>query len=294
MLLLEPMKIAIITGGETGEREVSIKSAQNIQQLIDFAETTLFTFPENQDGFLKYAKNFDLVIPVIHGVGGEDGILQGLLKSLAIPFLFSNTTTHSIAIDKKYTKEIISSLGILSPKETPQTFPVFVKPRLGGSSVASKLCTTEEEMNQLLSEYPHLTFLTEEPIKGREFTVGILEYDNKVIKLPIIEIIPKNTFFDFESKYDPEKLATEICPAEIPDSLTQELQEQALMIHKHLEVRHISRSDFIVTNENKIYFLEINTIPGMTNTSLIPKMTATANLSLKNIFKSWCIETLSL
>ncbi len=287
------MRIALITGGETGEREVSIRSARNIQDLIDFAETELFTFPEDQDKFLKCAQTFNLAIPIIHGEGGEDGTLQALLKSLAIPFLFSNTTTHSITIDKKYTKEILSSLGILSPKELSGTFPAFVKPRLGGSSVASKLCTTQEEMNELLVENSHLKFLIEEPVKGREFTVGILDYDSKVFALPVIEIIPKNTFFDFESKYNPDKLATEVCPAEIPDSLTQELQRQALLIHTHLEVRHISRSDFIVTNENKVYFLEINTIPGMTNTSLIPKMVAGANLSLKDIFKSWCMETAS-
>lgn len=288
------MRIAIITGGQTGEREVSIRSARNIQHLIDFAETELFTFPEDQDKFLKHAQTFNLAIPVIHGAGGEDGTLQALLKTQQIPFLFSDITTHAIAIDKKYTKEIISALGILSPKEILGIFPTFVKPRCGGSSVASKLCTTQKEIDELLVENPHLKFLIEEPIKGREFTVGILEYNGNLLNLPVIEIIPKNTFFDFESKYNPAKLATEVCPAEIPDSLVQELQRQALLIHTHLEVRHMSRSDFIVTNENKIYFLEINTIPGMTNTSLIPKMVAEANLSLKDIFKSWCTETASL
>ncbi len=284
------MQIAIITGGETGERGVSIKSAQNIEDLIDFAKTTLFTFPEEQDEFIKSAQNFNLVIPVIHGTGGEDGTLQGLLTSLSIPFLFSNVATHSIAIDKKFTKEIVSSLGITSPKETQNIFPVFVKPRTGGSSIASQLCTTKREVDELLLKNPNLKFLTEEPIKGREFTVGVLEYNGKTFALPVIEIISKSTFFDFESKYNPDKLATEICPAEIPDSLRKELQRQALLIHTHLEVQHMSRSDFIVTDENKIYFLEINTIPGMTNTSLIPKMITEAKLSLKDIFKSWCLE----
>lgn len=284
------MQIAIITGGETGERGVSIKSAQNIENLIDFAKTTLFTFPEEQDEFIKSAQNIDLVIPVIHGTGGEDGTLQGLLQSLSIPFLFSNVATHAIAIDKKFTKEITSSLGITSPKETEGVFPVFIKPRTGGSSIASKLCTTQEEADELLLQNPNLKFLAEEPIKGREFTVGVLEYNGKTFALPVIEIISKNTFFDFESKYNPDKLATEICPAEIPDVLKVELQRQALLIHTHLEVRHMSRSDFIVTDENKIYFLEINTIPGMTNTSLIPKMITEAKLSLKDIFKSWCLE----
>ncbi len=283
------MKIAIITGGETGEREVSIRSANNLCKLIDFAETTLFTFPEDTDTFIKYSKDFDAAIPIIHGLGGEDGSLQGLFRHLKVPFLFSDISTHAIAIDKTFTKDIAQTIGILSPIETT-SFPLFAKPRHGGSSVASKLCASKEELDALLASSKGTDFLTEEPIKGREFTVGVIENGNETITLPVVEIIPKGQFFDFENKYNPEKLATEVCPAEIDISLTNELQRQALLIHKHLKAKHLSRSDFIVTADNKIYFLEINTIPGMTDTSIIPKMVSTANLSLKDIVKGWILE----
>ncbi len=283
------MKIAIITGGETGEREISIRSAHNVRNLVDFAETALFTFPEDTQAFIDSAKKFDVAIPIIHGLGGEDGSLQGLLKSLNVPFIFSDISTHAIAIDKKFTKEIAQSLGIISPKETTN-FPLFAKPRSGGSSVASKFCVSQEELDSLLKANPDTLFLTEEPIKGREFTVGIIENSKETVPLPVVEIIPKGEFFDFENKYNPDKLATEVCPAEIDISLSEELQRQALLIHNHLQAKHLSRSDFIVTPDNKIYFLEINTIPGMTNTSLIPKMVLSSGLSLKEIFKEFCLS----
>ncbi len=282
------MKIAVITGGETGERDVSIRSAKNVVSEIDFAEIETFIFPEDTEKFIGLHENFNLVIPLIHGRGGEDGELQTFLKSLNIPFIFSSAETHEICIDKKRTKEKVDEINIISPKDASGQFPLFAKPRFGGSSIASKLCKTKEEFEKLQKENPEIEFITEEPISGREFTVGVIEYRKETLTLPVIEIIPKSGFFDFESKYDPEKLAQEVCPAQIPISLSSELQKQALDVHKYLNVKHISRSDFIVTPENKIYFLEINTIPGMTNTSLIPKMLKEVKIELKDLLKEWC------
>ncbi len=281
------MKIAIITGGETGERDVSIRSAKNVSETIGFAEVETFVFPEERERFISHSNEFDLAIPIIHGKGGEDGSLQGLFKHLCIPFIFSEITTHSIAIDKGFTKEIVSTLGIVSPENTT-TFPCFAKPLHGGSSVSSMLCNSKEEFQKLMSDNAGTIFITEKPIKGREFTVGIIEHNNETNALPVVEIIPTGLFFDFENKYDPKKLAQEICPAVIDDVLMLELQRQALLIHRHLNVRHISRSDFIVTQEGTIYFLEINTIPGMTVTSIIPKMLEVAGLSFENLVKEWC------
>lgn len=281
------MKIAIITGGESAEREVSIRSAENIFKLIDFAQTQIFIFPEEKINFLESVHQFDLVIPMIHGVGGEDGTLQELLESLHIPYLFSGIETHRIGIDKKKTKELVATLGITAPTER-ELFPVFVKPRFGGSSVATQLCANSEELDTLKKIYTDTDFLMEEPIKGREFTVGVIQYEKKVEALPVAEIIPKGNFFDFENKYNPEKLAQEICPAHISEDLSSALQKCAVDVHNFLGVKHISRSDFMVTNDNKIYFLEINTIPGMTETSLIPKMVAQKGISVTELLKSWC------
>lgn len=281
------MRIAIITGGESGEREVSLKSAENIRALIDFGEIETFVFPEQRHQFITGVQKFDLVIPMIHGEGGEDGSLQGFLELLGVPYLFSGVSAHAIAIDKKFAKEIAAAIGIVSPVETCE-FPAFVKPRRGGSSVMSKLCAAKADAELLMQENPDTEFMIESPIKGREFTVGIIEHDGKTIALPIIEIVTQAEFFDYESKYDPAMLATEICPADIDKTLADELQRQALLIHTHLGVRHMSRSDFILGANNHICFLEINTIPGMTNTSLIPKAVTVQGLSMREVLKEWC------
>jgi D-alanine-D-alanine ligase len=283
------MRIAIITGGETGERNISIKSSDNVANLIDFAETKTFIFPEEKNLFLNSVKNFDVVVPVIHGAGGEDGTLQNLLEDLNVRYIFSGIETHKIGIDKTRTKKLVTHIGINSPKEITD-FPVFVKPRFGGSSIASKLCNSQEELDTLIQNNSNIEFIKEEPIRGREFTVGIIEDSEKIFALPVIEIIPKGAFFDFENKYNPEKLALEICPANISETVSMELQRQALAVHNLLKAKHMSRSDFIVTSNNEIYFLEINTIPGLTNTSLIPKMLKQEDISLKELFKNWCLN----
>ncbi len=284
------MKIVIFTGGSTGERPVSIASAKNVAGLLDFAEVQVFSMPEDLEKFLASFKHFDLAIPIIHGKGGEDGTIQGLLSTLGLKYLFSGVQAQAIGIDKKRTKQIAALLGHTVPREIHANhleFPFFAKPRFGGSSVTSGLCKNQQDFNNLINQTSE-EFILEEPISGKEFTVGVIESGGKTIALPVIEIItPENTFFDFEKKYDPANLAQEICPAQIETELSDRLQNIALSVHKELGVRHISRSDFIVNAQGQPYFLEINTIPGMTNTSLIPKMLAAQGLKLEDLLKEW-------
>jgi D-alanine-D-alanine ligase len=284
------MKIAIITGGITGEREVSISSAKNIQTLLD-KQASVFVFPEDEQKFMSEYANFDVVIPMIHGRGAEDGELQHLLEVLNIPYLFSKPSAHAIGLDKVCTKEVAVDIGIPVAKsftlETAE-FPVFVKPQHGGSSVAAGVCNSVDDVSILMENVDDL-FLIEEIIKGREFTVGIVEINGQAKALPVTEIISEG-FFDYESKYNPDKLATEICPANIDDTLRDLLQHYALSMHAKLNCKHISRSDFIVTDEGKVVFLEINTIPGETETSLIPNMLQAAELDFTDLIRNWCSE----
>ncbi len=283
------MKIAILSGGETRERDISIASAKNIQGIIHFAETKLFILPEKLDVFIEERKRFDVVIPMIHGKGGEDGSIQGLLETLKIPYIFSGIGAHSIALDKKRSKQIAVMLGYNVPQEKIE-YPAFAKPRFGGSSVASGFCSSQSEYDALAQNSVE-EYLLEEPITGREFTVGIIQHEHELITLPVIEIItPKDSFFGFEEKYNPDKLAREICPAEIPEELTGRLHKIALNIHREFDIRHISRTDFIVDSDGKIFFLEVNTIPGMTTMSLIPKMLKRANIDLGELIKKWCVD----
>ena len=288
------MKIAIITGGESGERDVSINSAANIAAILSIPENDIFTFPEDKEKFVQDSKNFDIVIPVIHGPGGEDGEVQMFLDGLKLPYLFSTVATHKLGIDKLKTKKVANSLEIKTADTidpTELSFPLFAKPNSSGSSLAAELCENEESLGNLKGRFPDTEFIYEQPIKGREFTVGIIESEGENISLPVIEIITKTGVFDYNSKYDSDNLATEVCPAEISAELASELQSQALKVHEHLGVRHMSRSDFIVDGSGKIYFLEINTIPGLTKTSLIPKMIEEAGLEIKDLFLSWIEET---
>lgn len=289
------MRIAIITGGETGEREVSIASAKNVASAIGFAEYDTFIFPEDRSKFIDHASNFDLVIPVIHGRGGEDGSVQQLCESLGLPFLFSPIEAHKIGIDKVLTKEFVTRAEIKIAKQFSRTnaiFPVFVKPRFGGSSVHTARIERAEDLEKLLENVPD-EMMIEEAVSGREFTVGVIEQNpGDPEALPVVEIVSKNTFFDYESKYDVEHLATENCPARIDGALARQLQSAAVAAHTLIGATYISRSDFIVDDRDQIYFLEINTIPGLTNTSLVPKMLKVANIPFDQLLKRWCITRL--
>ncbi len=256
-----------------------------------FAEHETFVFPEDRSKFLEDASNFDLVIPMIHGKGAEDGVVQQLCESLNIPFLFSPIEAHKIGIDKVLTKEFVVRAGIKTAKQFSRSsavFPLFVKPRFGGSSVHTARIEDADALETFL-ENTSEEMMIEEAVHGREFTVGVIEQNTGDPEaLPVVEIVPKNLFFDYESKYDVDHLANEICPAHIERALSKQLQDAAVAAHTLIGASYISRSDFMVTDAGEMYFLEINTIPGLTNTSLVPKMLKVANIDFSGLFERWC------
>ena len=290
------MNIAIITGGVSGERAISLSSAKNIQKLLEIPDASVFLYPEDISKIKETAQNIDIVIPIIHGVGGEDGEVQILLEKIGVPYIFSSPESHQKALTKSTAKSIVSQKGVRVAREftvgEEMSVPCFVKPRSGGSSIYTTVVSTGEDLRGFMTTHPGIDFLIEEKITGREFTVGVIEKAGTTEALPVIEIISGSEFFDYESKYNPEKLAREICPADIPMDLSHELQRQALACHEALDCHHLSRTDFIVTPENEIYFLETNTIPGMTDTSLIPQMVYAAGYDLKEIFEEWIKEVI--
>ena len=294
------MRIAIVTGGETGEHDVSIASEKNVSNALsspehgggmEGASVSTFVLPEDYARFIECASNFDLVIPMIHGKGAEDGAIQRVCESLHLPFLFSPIAAHKIGIDKVLTKEFVERAGIKTPKRFSKSnaiFPVFVKPRFGGSSVHTSRVDSMNELESVLESVLD-EMMIEETIVGREFTVGVIEQNiGDPEALPVIEIVSKNSFFDYESKYNIDHLANEICPARIDRTLSKQLQDAAIAAHTLIGATHISRSDFIVDESGIIYFLEINTIPGLTSTSLIPKALHQANISFSGLLERWC------
>lgn len=251
--------------------------------------------------------NFDYAYIVQHGAPGESGELQGYLEILGIPFSTCNASVSTIAFDKYACKSYIRDLGIVkcAPdalvrkgssdvaavcKESSGKlqFPVFVKPTIGGSSFGVTMVKKAEDLQRAVefafSEGPAV--LIEQGVHGRELTCAAF-FDGKEIKtLPIIEIITDNEYFDYDAKYNGH--SNEVCPAEISGPEAELVSSTTQKIYNFLGCAGVVRMDYILT-ENGLYFLEVNTIPGMTSASLVPKMVRTAGLDITD-FLSTIIE----
>lgn len=292
--------VAILTGGRSSEREVALSSAKVIEDLVGSRhDVTVFDFPSELGSFLNASAEIDVAIPVFHGKGGEDGAVQGLLSTLGIPFLFSGVSAHAIGLDKVQTKRIIANCGIATPgfsvikrhEPVSYTHPCVIKPIDGGSSIGISIARSEADFTEGINDAFRYSddLLVEDYVAGDEYTVAVIEENGLPVALPVIQIRSKKSFFDYESKYSPD-LVEEICPAPIGQPLSDELQKLALSVHGIIGARHISRSDFIVDSHGKIWFLEINTIPGQTLQSLVPKAIRASGRDFAVLLDKWILE----
>ena len=291
-------KIALLLGGVSGERDVSLKTGEKVYEALDKNKYEIFKYDPKTDlkrFFLDAMdKKFDLVFPALHGPFGEDGKLQGMLDMIGVPYLFSGCLASALAMDKKKSKIIAENAGLNTAKDVilekgekygveniikKLSLPIFVKPLELGSSVGMSKANTEEELEEgIKSAFEHSDkIILEQFIKGRELTVPIMGSPPKA--LPAIEIIPKTSdWFDKEAKYK-DGATDEICPAEIPDNVSNEVRSSGVKIFNAIGCKDLARADFIWSNEDgKLYFLEINTIPGMTAASLVPKAAKAAGM----------------
>ncbi|SMC36149.1 D-alanine--D-alanine ligase family protein [Papillibacter cinnamivorans] len=236
----------------------------------------------------------DIVFLALHGGCGEDGRLQAAFDLIGIPYTGSGYLGSAIAMDKDLTKRIVQYKGVLTPRwytldyeeqDIPAivertALPCVVKVVGGGSSIGVALPKTPEELEAALRDFLKFggRIIVEQYIRGREFSVGVLEET----ALQPIEIIPKEGFYDYKNKYQPG-LTTEICPADIPDQIRARLMSAALAVHRAIQLNVYSRSDFILDEGGDPYFLEVNTLPGMTPTSLIPQMARVAGYSYEEL-----------
>lgn len=279
------MKIALVTGGITGERAISLMSAKNIAEKLIHYDIDQYVFPEEEKEFTSCISYYDIVIPIIHGRGGEDGYIQDMCDQYGIPYLFSSATSHKVCFNKHICKEKVRSLGILAPETylyDSIKYPSIYKAIDGGSSLDIKMLKKASDLETINASDG---FIAEEFITGREFTVSVIERNNNIEGLPVIEIIKEGDFFNKEQKYSKNNSEYEICPANISQELSDRLKETALRIHKGLKLNHISRSDLILTEDNQIYFIEVNTIPGMTHLSLFSKSLQSAGHTFNEIFE---------
>ncbi|MEK7620405.1 MAG: D-alanine--D-alanine ligase [Patescibacteria group bacterium] len=290
--------VALLTGGTTSEREVALKSARNVRAALEENfHVEVFDLPTDLDRFLASRAEFMVAVPVFHGRGGEDGVIQGLLETLGTPYIFSRVEAHAIGLDKAMCKVLAKHNGIktadwkiVEAGENPVwERPVVVKPVDEGSSVGVTLARDETTYSSLFPSDRRL--LVEDLIEGQEFTVAVVDDVHGTMALPVIEIRSKKEFFDYESKYDPA-LCDELCPAPIDDNLAERLKDIALTAHAMIGARHLSRTDMIVDKQGDIWFLEINTIPGLTSASLTPKAMNAAGLRLEDLLTVWIEDVL--
>ncbi len=244
-------------------------------------------------------QKIDIVFVCMHGEYGEDGTVQALLETYKIPYTGSKMLPSGIAMDKIVYKQVLNASGVVTPEsiffftdplidknklirevESELGFPCVLKTPSSGSSIGVELCENFDRLVENVEKlfgYQHKLF-AEKYISGREFTCAVLgnSHSDEIIPLPPTEIICNNRFFDFEAKYTPG-MAEEVTPAKIDDSLTEAIQNLAVKVHNLLGCRGLSRTDMIVEND-RVFVLETNTIPGMTDQSLLPKAAVAAGM----------------
>jgi D-alanine-D-alanine ligase len=323
-------KVALVTGGLSGEAQISYKSAVTVNGNLDRSKFDVFQIdinpsgwwytPENEapqkvnrddfsitDGGSKI--NFDVVLLCIHGTPGEDGKLQGYFDMLGLPYTSCDAATSALTFNKRYTVAVAAFGGISVAnsmhlfKHTPVSpenilakleLPVFVKPNNGGSSIGMSKVTTADALAPALEKAfkEDTQVLVEEFISGREFTIGVFKTKGSLQVLPITEIETSNEFFDFEAKYQGKSVET--TPALIAETMQSQLEAAAKRVYEVLNCRGVVRVDFIYNEEKGLpYMLEVNTVPGQSAASVIPQQVKVMGMSLQEFYTSIVEESLN-
>ena len=298
-------KVGVLMGGPSSERQVSLKSGMSVYNNLKAADFNVVAIDIKTADLVENIRlikshKIDCAFIALHGHYGEDGQIQGLLDILDIPYTGSSMLASKLAMDKIASRQVLEIHGLFVPrykvveKVSYNTqllsrlrfgFPWVIKPATNGSSIGLSIIDSRLQLDNAVEEafaYDD-KIIVEEYIRGRELTVGILRGK----PLPVIEIVPKNRFFDFEAKYS-YGLTDYIVPAKIEKSLSRKLQQTALKVHKLLGCSGCSRVDIILDSYGLPYILELNSIPGLTPTSLLPKAAQVLGIDFTNL----CIELL--
>jgi D-alanine-D-alanine ligase len=311
--------IAVVSGGDSSEFIVSVKSGSNVYKAIDTNKFNPWLIQMkgkewivlqdeqkiaevNKSDFSFEFENkkvkFDFAYITIHGTPGEDGILQGYFELLGIPYSTCNVHTSSLTFNKWFCNKFLGNFNIKMAKSLKISkgeiinpaaiaeklgLPIFIKPNAGGSSFGvTKVKKHEEIEPAILKAWEESNdALIEEFVDGKEFTCGLVKIKNKKIVFPVTEVLPKNEFFDFDAKYTPGA-TEEITPARLPAHLFEKCQNISSEIYDLCQCAGIVRIDYILKDE-VFYFLEVNTTPGMTATSFIPQQIAAMGLTLGQV-----------
>jgi D-alanine-D-alanine ligase len=281
-------------GGLSKEREISLRSGRAVATALRAKGYDVVEVDVGRDVAEKLLKErVEVAFIALHGRYGEDGVIQGLLEIMQIPYTGSGPLPSAIGIDKDLTKKLAAEAGIRTPKWTTiskddvgaglkpaPTLPVIIKPNREGSTIGMSIVREQKDFQPALVEAAQYdeTILMEEFITGTEVTVGILNGR----ALPTLEIVPKGGFYDYASKYT-KGMTEYIIPARISEAARAQVSQVTEKVFSLLKLSGVARMDFIVNPAGEDYFLEVNTIPGMTETSLVPKAAAAAGLSFEDL-----------
>jgi len=314
-------KVAIVAGGYSSEYVVSLNSAKGIQSFIDperyevfvvlitedrwFVrqdEKTEIPIDKNDFGFIYAGRkiHFDFAYITIHGTPGENGLLQGYFDMLGIPYSSCGISASALTFNKYFCNQFLKNFGVKTAAfvylrkgekwdstaiQAKLGLPVFVKPNDSGSSFGvTKVTSADQLQKAIASAFEEGTgVLVERFMPGMEVTCGCYKIKDKITVLPVTEVISKSDFFDFKAKYSPGG-AEEITPARISTQLTEKIQTLTSDIYDWIGAKGIIRVDYIISPENGIGMLEVNTTPGMTFTSFIPQQIKAAGLNIRDVF----------
>lgn len=296
----ENINVALLSGGRSGERQISLASGKAAGEALQEAGFNVtYLDPARKEDLIDLINGeFDVAFLCMHGKYGEDGTLQGMLEVIGLPYTGSGVWSSATAMDKSKSKTHYIEAGIKTPQSitlfskydmTPEQLVeklgshIVIKPATEGSALGVTIVDGIENIDDALNEAFSLDneVLVETYIAGTELTVAVI--GNKDVKaLPVIEIIPQNDFYDFESKYAPGG-SKHICPAPLDAATTKKVQDLAIASHKALKCRGVSRTDIIMDHEEECWVLETNTLPGMTETSLFPDAARAEGISFPEL-----------
>lgn len=324
--------IALLAGGYSGEYVISLKTAQTIEKNLPAEQYNVFKIIITKEGWWHELdgqkipvdkndfsitvngahKRFDAAFIAMHGTPGEDGRIQGYLDMMDIPYTTCNTIVSALTFNKSNCNKVVKdanivgiSNSVLVFKDQPYSIgsileqlklPVFVKPNESGSSLGvSKVTSVEALLPAIEKAFTEDTqVLIEEFIEGRELTIGVYKIGNRIQALPPTEVIlGKAAIFDFEAKYMPGD-TKEVTPAKLDNDINEQLATKAQYLYRYLNCRGIVRMDFILQkNTNKLYFLEVNTMPGQSEASIVPQQLRCAGIELRDFYSAILEDTLN-
>lgn len=322
--------IAFVTGGYSTEAVISYKSAVTIEKNIDLDKYSVYKIDITPNGWFYEDANgkkiavqrddfsiitegkkilFDAVLIGIHGTPGEDGKLQGYFDMVGLPYTSCDAATSALTFNKRYTVAVAAFGGVhvarsvhlfkdrpVSPEAILQqvTLPVLVKPNNGGSSIGMSKVSNAADLPVALEKAfkEDSQVLVEEFISGREFTVGVFKTKDEIIVLPLTEVRSKKEFFDYEAKY--EGMSEEITPAQVDEAVAERIRAEARKVYEVFNCRGVVRIDFIYHEATQApYMLEINTVPGQSEASIVPQQVKAMGWTLKEFYTALIEEALS-